>query len=87
MQKQYIMARNTSILLGEYFENYIHRQIASGKYSSVSEVVRAALRVFEQEENKAEMIVSELEKGERSKTVENFDRKQYLEELHSEHIR
>ncbi len=44
------MARNTSILLGDYFENFINEQIATGKYSSVSEVVRAALRVFEQEE-------------------------------------
>ena len=47
------MARNISILLGDYFENFINKQIASGKYSSVSEAVRAALRSFEQEDNKA----------------------------------
>ena len=45
-----IMARNTSILLGDYFENFIKEQIAAEKYSSVSEVVITALRVFEQEE-------------------------------------
>jgi antitoxin ParD1/3/4 len=44
------MARNTSILIGEYYENFINGQIA-GKYSSVSEVVRTALRHFEEEEN------------------------------------
>ena len=72
------MARNTSILLGDYFENFINKQIASGKYNSVSEVVRAALRSFEQEENKAMAIVSELKKGEKSKMVKNFDRKEHL---------
>ena len=63
------MARNTSILLGDYFESFINKQIALGKYSSVSEVVRAALRSFEQEENKALAIVSELKKGENSKII------------------
>jgi antitoxin ParD1/3/4 len=42
------MARNTSI--GEYYENFINGQITTGKYSSVSEVVRTALRHFEEEE-------------------------------------
>jgi antitoxin ParD1/3/4 len=41
---------NTSILIGEYYENFINGQIATGKYSSVSEVVRTALR-HEEEEN------------------------------------
>lgn len=81
-----IMARNTSILLGDYFENFINEQIALGKYSSVSEVVRAALRCFEQEENKAMAIVRELEKGEKSKKIENFDRKEHLEKLHAKHF-
>lgn len=81
------MARNTSILLGEYFEKYIHEQISTGKYSSVSEVVRAALRVFEQEENKVKMINTELKKGEESETVADFNRKQYLKELHAKHIK
>lgn len=41
------MAKNTSILLGDYFDNFIRQQIQSGKYSSASEVIRAALRLFE----------------------------------------
>jgi antitoxin ParD1/3/4 len=45
------MARNTSILIGEYYENFINGQIATGKYSSVSEVVRT-LRHFEEEDSK-----------------------------------
>jgi antitoxin ParD1/3/4 len=77
------MAKNTSILLGEYFENFINEQIASGKYNSVSEVIRTALRVFEQEENKAKSLINELKIGEKSEKVRNFDRTKNLEELHA----
>ena len=80
------MSRNTSIILGDYFENLINEQIASGKYSSVSEVIRAALRVFEQEENKVKTIVNELKKGEKSGKIKNFDRKKHLEELHANYL-
>lgn len=77
------MAKNTSILLGEYFENFINEQIASGKYNSTSEVIRTALRVFEQEENKAKALVNELKIGEKSRKVRNFDRQKNLGELHA----
>lgn len=75
------MARNTSILLGEYFESFINEQIASGKYSSVSEVVRTALRIFEEEENKAKSLINELKIGEKSGRIKNFDRNKNLEQL------
>jgi antitoxin ParD1/3/4 len=77
------MARNTSILIGDYFENFINEQIASGKYSSVSEVVRAALRFFEQEENKTKSLVNELKIGEKSNKIRNFDREKNLEQLNA----
>ena len=75
------MARNTSILLGDYYEKFINEKISSGKYSSVSEVIRTALRVFEEEENKTKTLVNELKIGEKSGTVKNFDRNKNLEEL------
>tara|TARA_R110000868_G_scaffold174508_1_gene411244 strand:+ start:93 stop:338 length:246 start_codon:yes stop_codon:yes gene_type:complete len=75
------MARNTSILIGEYYENFINGQIATGKYSSVSEVVRAALRHFEEEENQKNSLLNELEIGETSRKIKNFDRKENLEML------
>lgn len=46
------MAKNTSILLGDYFDKFINSQVHSGSYSSASEFIRAALRMFEIEENK-----------------------------------
>lgn len=79
------MARNTSILLGEHFDNFINQQIQSGKYSSVSEVVRAALRLFEHEEAKKAKLISELEKGENSGFADDFNSDAFLENLHRKH--
>ncbi len=80
------MAKNTSILLGDYFDSFITRQIKTGKYSSASEVVRAALRMFEHEESKKAELIKELKKGEKSGFVENFDRKKLLKKLHQNHL-
>lgn len=77
------MARNTSILLGEYFENFINEQISSGKYSSVSEVVRTALRLFEEKENSTKSLINELKIGEKSGRIKNFDRNKNLEQLNA----
>ncbi len=80
------MAKNTSILLGEYFDNFISQQIKTGKYTSASEVVRAALRLFENEESKKTELIKELKKGEKSGFVENFDRKSFLNSMHEKYV-
>ena len=76
------MAKNTSILLGDYFNNFISEQINSGRFSSASEVVRSALRLFEQQETKKKELIKELIKGEKSGFVENFDQKAFLNKMH-----
>lgn len=81
------MAKNTSILLGEYFENFVNEEISSGKYSSVSEVIRTALRLLENEENRNKALIHELEIGEKSKFVKNFDRNANLKNLHAKHLK
>lgn len=80
------MAKNTSILLGEYFDTFINQQVKSGRFSSASEVVRAALRMFEHEETKKSELISALKKGEESGFVEEFNRDDFLRKLHSEHF-
>ena len=80
------MAKNTSILLGEYFEGFINEQVKSGKFSSASEVIRTALRLFEQHENKTKILIKELKAGERSGMISNFDREKELTKLHAKHI-
>jgi antitoxin ParD1/3/4 len=79
------MAKNTSILLGEYFDNFINSQVKTGKFSSASEVVRAALRMFEQEETKKKELIKELIKGEKSGFVKDFNRKSFLDNLHTKY--
>ena len=58
------------------------RQVKSGKFTSVSEVIRAALRLFEMEETKKESLIKELKKGERSGFVVDFDRNTFIKDLH-----
>lgn len=79
------MAKNTSILLGDYFDNFINEQIKSGKYSSASEIIRNALRLFEYEESKKTELINELKKGEESGFVDDFDRNALLKNLHEKH--
>tara|TARA_B100000315_G_C14364816_1_gene490147 strand:+ start:204 stop:452 length:249 start_codon:yes stop_codon:yes gene_type:complete len=80
------MAKNTSILLGDYFDNFINHQIKSGKYSSASEVVRTALRMFEHEETKKAELIKELKKGEKSGFLKDFDRTSFLKDLHQKYL-
>ena len=79
------MAKNTSILLGDYFDGFINQQVNSGKFSSASEVVRAALRMFEYEETKKAELINALKKGEKSGFIEKFNRESFLKNLHKKH--
>jgi antitoxin ParD1/3/4 len=79
------MGKNTSISLGNYFEEFIKEEVKSGRYNSVSEVIRSALRLLESEENKERALITALEIGEESGFVENFDPKQNLTELHGQY--
>jgi antitoxin ParD1/3/4 len=80
------MAKNTSILLGDHFNKFITSEVASGRYSSASDVVRSALRLLELEERKTKWLQNELEIGEKSGFVENYDPKKHLEEIKKKYL-
>ncbi len=64
------MPKNTSMTLGEHFDVFIAQQIAEGRYASASEVVRAGLRILENNEYKLATLRRLLDEGENSGTAE-----------------
>ncbi|MGV3459559.1 MAG: type II toxin-antitoxin system ParD family antitoxin [Flavobacterium sp.] len=80
------MAKNTSILLGDHFDQFIVAEVASGRYNSASEVVRSALRLLEIEEQKIKQLRAELEIGEKSGMISDFDPEKHLEQLRKKHL-
>lgn len=50
------MARNTSVSLGEHFTEFVQQQVASGRYATASDVLRAGLRLLEYEDAKLEQL-------------------------------
>lgn len=76
------MGKNTSISLGNYFKEFINEEIKSGKYSSVREIIRSALKLLEREEKKERELTKALEIEEQSGFIENFDPKEHLKNLH-----
>ena len=77
------MGKNTSISLGEYFEDFVSNQVSAGRYKNVSEVIRAGLRLLENEETKALALKNAIQKGLNSPRVENFDFDAHLDKLKS----
>jgi antitoxin ParD1/3/4 len=76
--------KNTSISLGNHFDEFITTQVNSGRYKNVSEVIRAGLRLLENEEYKVTALKKAIEKGLDSPRVESFDFDQHLARLKSE---
>lgn len=46
------MSKNTSVALGNHFEEFAKQRIEEGRYKNISEVIRAGLRLLEDEEQK-----------------------------------
>ena len=80
------MGRNTSILLGNHFEDFIINEVSSGRYSSASEVIRTALRLLETEEEKKKDLNKALVQGEKSGFEKDFNPATHLKKLHSKFI-
>jgi antitoxin ParD1/3/4 len=68
-----VLAKNTSISLGDHFEGFIKRQIRSGRYGSASEVVRASLRFLEEHEREIGALRAALIDGENSGDAGELD--------------
>ena len=79
------MAKNTSVTLGPHYEEFIAQMVASGRYATSSEVIRAGLRMIEDYEQRLEVLRRELQKGEESGLVEDFDFNEFIEKMKRGH--
>lgn len=75
------MSSNTSISLGNYFSNFIQKRITTGRYKNVSEVIRAGLRLLEEEENKAIALRKSIQEGVDSGIANDFNPEYNLAKL------
>lgn len=67
------MATNTSISLDDHFAGFLAQEVATGRYRSASEVVRAGLRLLEDQEVRMSALRASLVAGEDSGEAEEFD--------------
>jgi antitoxin ParD1/3/4 len=74
-----------NIYLGKHFEEFIRKQVESGRYANSSEVVREALRWMEDDEQKLEQLRAKIDEGlasiERGNAIEISDIDAYFEDL------
>ena len=63
---------------------FVQGRISEGRYKNVSEVIRAGLRLLEEEENKAIALKAAIQEGIESGIAQNFNPEKHLEELKSE---
>lgn len=75
------MGRNTSISLGNHFENFIEHSLSEGRFKNASEVIRAGLRLLEEEESRLIVLKNEIKKGIESGRAENFVAAEHLENM------
>ncbi|WP_333835299.1 type II toxin-antitoxin system ParD family antitoxin [Rubrimonas sp.] len=60
------MPRNTSVIVGDHFAQFIAEKVGEGRYASASDVVRAGLRLLEEREAGLSAVRAAIDEGERS---------------------
>lgn len=77
------MQKNTSVTLGTHFDEFIAQQVEYGRYGSVSETIRAGLRLLEARELKLaalrQVLIASEESGKTGYSVNDL-----IEELDAE---
>jgi antitoxin ParD1/3/4 len=75
------MRNNTSVALGNHFELFVESRISQGRYKNASEVIRAGLRLLEEEENRIAALKNAIQEGLESGIATDFNPKKHLESL------
>ena len=75
--------KNTSVSLGNYFDQFVSSQVTVGRYKNVSEVIRAGLRLLEEEESRVTLLRNAIQEGTDSGIAYDFDPKTHLASLNA----
>jgi antitoxin ParD1/3/4 len=67
------MSKVSSFSLGEHFTRFVEEQVDQGRYGSASDVVRAGLRLLEEQETMLAALHAALIEGEQSGPSTPFD--------------
>lgn len=79
------MPHNTSFSLSEELKVFVESEVATGRYNSSSEVIRAGIRLLKEREERIAAFDAAIEEGESSSVVEDFDPEAFLSELNARH--
>jgi antitoxin ParD1/3/4 len=76
------MSKTTTVPLDDHFAEFVERQVKAGRYHSSDDVVRAGLRLLEEQELKVERLRAALAEGEQSGTAAPFCLDAFLDDMH-----
>ncbi len=68
-----LMSKNTSIALGDHFQDFIRELVSKGRFGSASEVIRAGLRLLEEQDARLTALQNAIQAGLDSGPAEPFD--------------
>ena len=73
--------KTTSVALGTYFENFVRTKVEQGRYNNASEVIRAGLRLLEENESQLQELRMAIADGMNSGLATDFNPQEHLKSL------
>ncbi len=73
--------KTTSVALGTYFENFVRKKVEQGRYNNASEVIRAGLRLLEENESHLQELRMAIADGMNSGLAMDFNPQEHLKSL------
>jgi len=67
------MSKNTSVTLGNHFEDFVQNRISADRYKDTDEIIRAELRLLEDEEDKVTALRHAIQEDIDSGIAEDFE--------------
>ena len=75
------MAKNTSIILGAFYDDIIKEELSKGKYATASEIIREGLRLVYERNLKISSLNKALDEGEQSGEAVLYDSNDLIKKM------